>query len=188
MPGRTHRKLTVIRLAGYHTGMSCVAPISYQFPQIVDNPLKAGIDPRLRATRPHPGLPTRSGNGAAAASLLLASRTAGGVPSAPTASSPVPLRRARCRRRALAGGLLLHPSPCAPAADPPPGKPDCGRQILADAGQPLGELQGSQFFTLRAIRRCARSCCATAPPSRGAGRRPPARGCPLMARGSGGRA
>ena len=52
-----------------------------------------------------------------------------------------------------------------------------GRPVKSNSGhQLLGELQGCQFFILRALRRYARSCCATAPPSRGAGRRPPALG------------
>ena len=43
------------------------------------------------------------------------------------------------------------------------GKPDSGRQLLAGVGKLLGEFQVSQLFPLRAIRRYARSCCATAP-------------------------
>ena len=69
---------------------------------------------------------------------------------------------------------------------PPPGKPErwgcpiginglrtrrpsCGRHAEGFAQA----VAGGQLI-LRAIRRHARSCCATAPPSRGAGRRPPA--------------
>ena len=50
-----------------------------------------------------------------------------------------------------------------PGHSPLLGKPDSGRQLLADAGKLLGEFQVSQLFPLRAIRRYARSCCATAP-------------------------
>ncbi len=57
----------------YHTGDSCVASTVYQFPQIVDNRFgpQAGIGLRLRATRPHPGLPIRSRNGASDTPLPL---------------------------------------------------------------------------------------------------------------------
>ena len=53
MRGLTFRKLTVIRLVGYHTGFNCVALLSYQFPQIVGNGIdpNAGRDPRLWATQ-----------------------------------------------------------------------------------------------------------------------------------------
>ena len=75
---------------------------------------------------------------------------------------------------------------------PPPGKPErwgrlpgvnglrtrrpsCGRH----AGGFTRAVAGRQLI-LRAVRRYARSCCATAPPPRGAGRRPPALGSPAV--------
>ena len=85
---------------------------------------------------------------------------------------PVPLRRLPCCSRVLAGGLCptrrrvshLQPS-------------RASRQVQL-RHQFLGELQGTQFFTLR---RCARSCCATAPPSPGP---PKTQSCSTAARGS----
>ena len=128
MRGLTFRKFAVIRLAGYHTGFSCVALLSYQFPQIVGNGLgpNAGRAPRLWATQSSHPPACRRGPGMAPRTL------------SSTRDTPPPAEAGFHRPPALVPPFVHHA-----AAFWREGfaRPVAGRRLI-----------------LRAIRRYARSC------------------------------
>ena len=142
MRGRTHRKLTVIRLAGYHTGRSCVALPSYQFPRIVDNGIgpNAGRDPRLWATQSSPPRLTDA---------VQEWRRGHSLPPG------TPHRR----QKPVSTGLR-------------PRCPHCVHHAAAYWREGFAQPVAGRRLILRPIRRYARSCCATAPPSQRLGAAP----------------
>ena len=166
MRGLTFRKFTVIRLAGYHTGFSCVALLSYQFPRIVGNGIgpNAGRDPRLWATQSSHPPACRRGPG-------MAPRTLSSTRDAP------PLAEA---------GFHRPPGPV------PPFVHHAAAYWREGFAQPVAGRRLILRAILRPIRRYARSCCATAPPSQRLGaaplrravlfllERPPALGSPAV--------
>ena len=142
MRGLTHRKLTIIRLAGYHTGWSAWHFHHINFPES----LAMGLAPMLGEI-PGSGQPNRHTPRLAGAvqewrrghSLPPGTPHRWQKPVSTGLRPRAPIRLSR--RRVLAGGLR----PVAAA----------GRRLI-----------------LRAIRRYARSCCATAPPSQRLGAAP----------------
>ena len=126
-----------------------MASTVYQFPQIFDNgfPPRAGIGSRLPSTQsPHPGHSPPPGKPPTGRSQF--SPASG--PGCPSGGY-----------HAAAGGRALpRPSPCAPSAAQQ-GVPSRPTPVTSSSAI----FRGCQFFILRPLRRYARSCCATAPPS-----------------------
>ena len=107
-----------------------------------------------------------------------------------TATSSYTTAPRHCQQSADSPAPSPGPSPTvrewSPGHTPPPGKPErwgrppgvnglrTRRPSCGHHAEGFARAVAGRQLILRAVRRCARSCCATAPPSRGAGRRPPA--------------